>query len=41
MFFFYGYRVIADMPETPETPETMDAMYQTLAAPTLNRLLGV
>jgi AcrR family transcriptional regulator len=30
--------VIADM---PETPEAMDAMYQTLAAPTLNRLLGM
>jgi len=30
--------VITDM---PESPEAMDAMYQTLAAPTLNRLLGV
>ncbi len=30
--------VIMDM---PESPETMDVMYQTLAAPTLNRLLGV
>lgn len=30
--------VITDM---PESPEAMDAMYQTLAAPTLNRLLGI
>ena len=30
--------VITDM---PESPEVMDVMYQTLAAPTLNRLLGV
>lgn len=30
--------VISDM---PESPETMDVMYQTLAEPTLNRLLGV
>ncbi len=30
--------VITDM---PESPETMDIMYQTLAAPTLNRLLRV
>ncbi len=30
--------VLTDM---PESPEMMDAMYQTLAAPTLNRLLGV
>ncbi|MCP4416546.1 MAG: TetR family transcriptional regulator [Chloroflexi bacterium] len=30
--------VITDM---PEPPETMDVMYQTLAAPTINRLLGV
>jgi len=29
--------VITDM---PESPEVMDLMYQTLAAPTLNRLLG-
>ncbi|MCP4357864.1 MAG: TetR family transcriptional regulator [Chloroflexi bacterium] len=29
--------VITDM---PESPEAMDAMYQTLAAPTINRLLG-
>ena len=30
--------IIADM---PNTPEAMDAMYQTLAEPTLNRLLGI
>ena len=30
--------VIGDM---PESPEAMDAMYQALAMPTLNRLLGV
>jgi hypothetical protein len=30
--------LITDM---PESPEAMDAMYQTLAAPTLNRLMGV
>ncbi|MCP4424964.1 MAG: TetR family transcriptional regulator [Chloroflexi bacterium] len=30
--------VITDM---PESPEAMDAMYQTLAAPTINRLLGM
>ena len=29
--------VITDM---PDTPEAMDAMYQTLAAPTFDRLLG-
>ncbi|MCP4419645.1 MAG: TetR/AcrR family transcriptional regulator, partial [Chloroflexi bacterium] len=30
--------VITDM---PESPETMDVMYQALARPTLNRLLGI
>ena len=30
--------VVTDM---PETPEAMDAMYQALAAPTLNRILGM
>ena len=29
------------MEDMPETPEVMDAIYQSLAEPTLNRLLGI